>query len=175
MTTLFEELQIAKTAQIGAYSVIRGRVTIGENCIIDPNVTIGVPGFGFRQLPSGERVRHNHVGGVEIADDVEIGAGTVIASGTVEPTRIGRGTKVDCNVFIAHNVQIGENCVVIAGAELSGSVHVGNDCWIAPNACVREHITIGDGAMVGLGAVVVKDVPPGVTVVGNPARILQRG
>jgi UDP-3-O-[3-hydroxymyristoyl] glucosamine N-acyltransferase len=165
---------IGYDVEFGSNCVIHDCVTIGERCVIGSHVVIGEPGFGFKQLPSGERIRTEHTGTVIIEDDVEIGAGTVIARGTRDATRIGRGTKIDCNVFIAHNVQIGMDCVIIAGAELSGSVHVGNGCWIAPNACVREHITIGDGAMIGLGAVVVKDVPAGVTVVGNPAKELKR-
>lgn len=153
-------------------SYIGEHVTIGRNCRVGPGAVIGYDGFGYTPGPDGTWDRKPETHGVVIGDNVHIGANTCIDRGSYRDTVIGSGTKIDNLVHIAHNVRVGENCMIIAGAELSGSVVVGDGAWIAPNACVREHLTIGAGAKVGLGAVVVKDVEPGTTVVGNPARVM---
>jgi UDP-3-O-[3-hydroxymyristoyl] glucosamine N-acyltransferase len=149
-------------------------VTIGKNCIIGPGAVIGWSGFGFTKADDGSWERKPESHGVIIDDDVEVGANTCIDRGSYRPTVIGRGTKIDNGVHVAHNCLVGEDCLIIAHAELSGSVVVGDGAWIGPSSCVREHLFIGAGALVGIGAVVVKDVEPGQTVVGNPAKPLER-
>ena len=183
---------IADTASVGHYSIIGENVIIGENtvirnhvviaddvvignnCLIKSHAIIGEDGFGFE---FDERSRHPeripHTGSVVISDFVEVGAGSVVCQGTLDNTIIGPHTKLDDQVFIAHNCQIGMNSLIIAKAELSGGVHVGNGVWIGPGSTVKEHVKIGDGAMIGIGANVLDDVDPGVVVVGNPAKFLR--
>lgn len=148
-------------------------VTIGRDCVIGPGSVIGWDGFGYEKGPQGGWVEKPQTHGVVIERNVHIGGNVCIDRGSYRDTRIGIGTRIDNLVHIAHNVQIGWDCLVIAQAELSGSVKVGAGCWIGPSACVREHLSIGDGALVGIGAVVVKDVPAGETWAGNPARRLK--
>jgi UDP-3-O-[3-hydroxymyristoyl] glucosamine N-acyltransferase len=136
----------------------------GARVRVGPGAMVGVEGFGYTWDPEAGWVHKGERYSVELHTDVSIGAGTIIARGSYRNTIVGKGTKVDAGVFIAHNVQIGQNCLIIAKAELSGSVRVGNSCWIGPGACVREHVTIGEGAVVSIGAVVVEDVEPWTTV-----------
>ena len=149
---------------------IAEHVIIGNNCLIKSGACIGQEGFGFEIDEDGHPLRIPHLGRVVIGNHVEIGCNTVIARGTIGDTVIHDYVKIDDSVFVAHNVEIGENTLVIAKAEISGSVKIARNCWIGASACIREHITVGDGALVGMGAVVVKDVEPGSVVVGNPAR-----
>jgi len=162
--------------EIGAGTVIHGHVHIYSNTRIGRNVTvhagtvIGADGFGYERNESGELEKFPHVGGVVIEDNVEIGANTCVDRGTLGDTVIREGAKVDNLVHVAHNVIIGRHAAVIANAMLGGSTRIGDYAWIAPSACLRDMISIGEGALVGLGALVVKDVPDGVTVMGAPAR-----
>jgi acetyltransferase-like isoleucine patch superfamily enzyme len=126
---------------------------------------IGGIGFGFH---NGTRVRH--IGHVVLGDDVEVGAHTCIDRGTLGDTIIGDRTKVDNLVHIAHNVRIGTDCLIIAGAVIGGSAVIGNGTTIGIGALVRNGVRIGNNCTIGMGAVVVKDVPDGATVYGNPAR-----
>jgi len=133
---------------------------------------IGAEGFGFERDSRGQLHRFPHLGLVRIGDDVEVGARTCIDRGALGDTSIGPGTKIDDAVYIAHNVHIGRDCLIMAQTALCGSCVIGDRVEISPGAVVRDKVRIGDGARIGLGAVVVKDVVESTTVVGVPARPL---
>jgi UDP-3-O-[3-hydroxymyristoyl] glucosamine N-acyltransferase len=173
---------IDSTSSIGILSTVSVRAlygqgnvihnsTIGDDVIIGHNCTIGGPGFGHVLEHDGTRWRVPHIGRVVIEDDVQIGSNTCIDRGCLGDTIIRKGARIDNLVHIAHNVEIGENACIVAGAVICGSVKIGRDAWIAANATVRNGVTVGAGAVVGLMANVVKDVAPGATVIGNPARV----
>lgn len=164
-----ENVEIGDNTKIGHHVVIDNAI-IGSNCVIKSHAIIGEKGFGFEFDDEHNPIAIPHIGKVIIGDNVEIGAATVICRATLEETRIGDNVKIDDHVFIAHNVRIGANSLIIAGAEISGSAIIGRDVWIAPMVSVRNGIKIGDKAFVGLGAVVVKDVPNKTVVMGNPAK-----
>lgn len=151
-----------------AHTTIHAGVTIGCNC------AIGLPGFGYARESGDAYVRFPHLGRVVIESDVEIGSNTCIDRGSLGDTVIRRGAKIDNLVHVAHNCDIGEHALVIAHAMLGGSVRIGPRAWIAPSVAVMNQATVGADAVVGLGAVVVKSVPDGTTVVGNPAKPLER-
>ena len=145
-------------------------VEIGENVLVQSGTVIGAEGFGFFKNENNQYEKFPHIGGVIIKKDVEIGSNTVIDRGSLGDTIIGEGTKIDNLVHIAHNVEIGKNVVIIASAEISGSVKIRDNSWIAPGAVVLDRISIGKNVVVGLGAVVIRDIEDNATVVGNPAK-----
>lgn len=146
--------------------VIGDRVYIGDRCVI------GSPGFGYAW--SGHAYEHiKHDGGVIIGDDVTIHAMTQICSGTVDPTIIEKGCKIDSFVHIAHNVHLEPNVMITAGAIIGGSCYIEEGAYVGINAVIRNKVRIGAGAIIGMGAVVTKDVPAGVTMIGNPARVME--
>jgi UDP-3-O-[3-hydroxymyristoyl] glucosamine N-acyltransferase len=147
---------------------------IGQNVVIGANCTIGLPGFGYEKDKDGRYWRFPHVGRVVIESDVEIGSNTCIDRGAIGETRIGRASKIDNLVHIAHNCVLEPNSVVIANAMLGGSVKIREGAWIAPSASIMNQADIGARSIVGLGAVVLKSVEAGATVVGNPAKPLIR-
>jgi UDP-3-O-[3-hydroxymyristoyl] glucosamine N-acyltransferase len=167
---------IAKECSVGEGSVIHAHVSlypktrIGRNVTIHAGTVIGADGYGYQRNERGELEKFPHIGGVMIEDDVEIGSNTSIDRGTLGDTILRQGARVDNQVHIAHNVVVGRHAAVIANAMIGGSTVIGDGAWIAPSACVRDRLSIGANATVGLGAVVVKDVPEGVTVIGTPAR-----
>lgn len=143
-------------------------VRIGANCVI------GGVGFGFVRDHSGAWIRVPHFGDVVVGDGVEIGSCVCIDRGTLGTTMIEAAAKIDNLVHIAHNVSVGAGSLVIAHAMIGGSATIGQRVWIAPNAAIMNQVSVGDGATVGLGAVVIRSVPSNATVVGNPARELKR-
>ena len=154
--------------------VIGAEVKIGSGCVIKSCAVIGEDGFGFERQSNGRALRLPHIGNVVIGDNVEIGSLTTVCRGTLGNTVVLDGVKIDDHVHIAHNVHIDPDAFVIACAEISGGVRVGARSWIAPNAAILNQLTIGEDAVVGLGAVVVKSVPVGTVVAGNPAKPLVR-
>lgn len=167
-------VEIGEGSVIYHHVVIGDEVKIGRNCVVKSCAVVGEEGFGFERASSGEAVRLPHIGRVIIGDHVEIGSLTTVCRGTLGDTVIEDGAKVDDHVHIAHNVHVGRHAFVIACAEVSGGVTIGERAWIAPNASVMNQLTIGNDAVVGLGSVVVKHVPPGSVVAGNPAKPLEK-
>lgn len=149
--------------------VIREKVRIGNRVIIHPGSIIGSDGFGFTTV---EGVHHKipQIGTVVLEDDVEIGANVTIDRARFGKTLIGRGTKIDNLVQIAHNVIVGENSIIIAQAGISGSTIIGRNVTIAGQAGLVGHITIGDNAVLAAQAGVTKSVPANTCVSGYPAK-----
>jgi UDP-3-O-[3-hydroxymyristoyl] glucosamine N-acyltransferase len=117
---------------------------IGNRCIIHANAVIGSDGFGYRPDENGHYIKINHVGRAILEDDVEIGANAVIDRGTLTFTKIGRGSKIDNLVQIAHNVVIGEDTVIAAQAGIAGSASIGNHARIGGQVGIAGHIQIAD-------------------------------
>ena len=158
---------------IHSTAVINDCVVIGKNVCIGAHCSIGFDGFGFGKDESGAYERFPHIGRVIIDDDVEIGSNVCIDRGALSDTIIGKGTKIDNLVHIAHNVRIGKNCHIVALTCIGGSVTVEDNVYIGIGPSIRNQIKIGEGATIGMGAVVVKDVKRGVTVIGNPAHVYE--
>lgn len=150
--------------------VIHSGTRIGKNSRIRSSSSVGGDGFGFERLENSKTIRFPHLGGVIIGENVEIGSCTTIARGTLSNTIIEDYVKIDNLVHIAHNCHIKKGALITACAELSGGVIVGENAWIAPNSCTHQKITIGNNSLVGLGAVVTKNIPDYTVFAGNPAK-----
>lgn len=150
--------------------VICNSVTIGKDCIIHSGAVIGTDGYGYAIDQDGLPVKVEHFGGVQIGDRVEIGANTCIDRGTIDDTVLMDDVKLDNLVHVAHNVVIERGAMVVAGAIVCGSVHVGAEAYIAPGGIVKNQLSLGNGAFVGLGAVVTKPVDSLSVVAGVPAK-----
>lgn len=153
---------------------IEERVTIGANTLIHSGVVIGTDGYGLYKDENGLNQKVPHYGGVVIGKNVEIGANTCIARGTLDDTIIGDNVKIDNLCHIAHNVCIMNNCCIVAASVISGSSIIGENSYIAPNSAVMNQLSIGKNSMVGLGAVVIQDVPDNCKVFGCPARVISK-
>ncbi len=161
--------------EAGAYIMTGARlgpnVTVGKNSVIKENCVVGGWGYGYALSPGKHPLRLPHLGGVVIGENCEVGSFTTVCSGTIEPTIIKDHAKIDDHVHIAHNCIIEEDAMVVACAEVSGSVRVGKRSWLGPNCAIIDRITIGDDCVVGMGAVVLKSLPDGSVVAGNPAKL----
>ena len=168
--TVMDYTRIGGGTVIWSGTVIRERCRIGNDCIIHPNVTIGADGFGYRPSPDGQgMVKIPQIGTVVIGDRVEIGAGSCIDRGKFSATLIGDGTKIDNLVQIAHNCKIGRSCVMAGQSGLAGSVTLGDGVIMGGGARVNDHVTVGSGVRIGGNTGVIRDVPPGKTLLGMPA------
>jgi UDP-3-O-[3-hydroxymyristoyl] glucosamine N-acyltransferase len=159
---------IGEESLLYPHVTVREGVRIGCRVIIHSGAVIGSDGFGYA-THGGKHHKIPQVGGVVIEDDVEIGAGVTIDRAALGQTRIGRGTKIDNLVQIAHNVEIGEDCLVVAQAGIAGSTQIGSHVTLAGQAGVAGHLRIGERVTVTGQAGVTKDVRPGETVSGFPA------
>jgi UDP-3-O-[3-hydroxymyristoyl] glucosamine N-acyltransferase len=172
--TIGDDVIIENGTRLDADVHIYDRVTIGRNCVIKSGSVIGGDGFGYERNNEGILEKFPHVGGVIIEDNVDIGANTCVDRGTLSDTIIGEGTKIDNLVHVGHNAAIGKHCVITAFAMIPRS-KIGDGAWIAPNASMLEGTVIGKKALVGMGAVVIKNVPDGDVVVGVPAKSIKKG
>lgn len=163
------ESTVGKNCLLYSRVNIREKVSIGNRVIIHSGAIIGSDGFGFNQI-NGVHEKIPQIGIVVIEDDVEIGANVTIDRARLDKTLIGHGTKIDNLVHIAHNVTIGENCLIIAQVGIAGSVKVGKNVILAGQAGIAPHVTIGDGVVVTSQSGVTKSIPPHTTVYGYPAK-----
>lgn len=184
---LEEEAEIGDGTQLIAQVYVGRKTTIGKDCLIYPNVTIrekirignrviihsgtviGGDGFGFAPV-KGVHHKVPQIGKVVIHDDVEIGSNVTIDRATIGETVIGKGTKIDNLVQIAHNVVIGENSIIVAQCGISGSARIGNNVTLAGQSGVVGHVTVGDNTIVAARGGVTSDVAPGSVVSGFPAK-----
>ena len=172
--TLGPGVYVGRNSVIGEGSFVHPNVTIregvslGRRVIVHSGSVLGSDGFGYLSHED-EHEKVPHVGGVVIGDDVEIGANVTIDRGTLGETRIERGVKIDNLVHIGHNVQIGEDTLIVAQVGISGSTQIGKKAILAGQAGIAGHITIGEAVQVGAQAGVTKSIPGGTRVSGYPA------
>lgn len=150
-------------------AVLYPGMRIGSRVIIHANAVIGADGFGYR-FQQGQFIRIPHTGTVVIEDDVEIGAGTTIDRAMVGETLIGRGTKIDNMVMIAHNCRIGKHNALASQVGFAGSVITGDYVRCGGQVGVADHLRIGEKASLGGKAGVMADIEAGTTQYGIPAR-----
>ncbi|SFM90941.1 UDP-3-O-(3-hydroxymyristoyl)glucosamine N-acyltransferase [Thermodesulforhabdus norvegica] len=174
-SVLMTGVYVGRNVTIGSGCVIFPRVVILDGCVIGNNVVIhagtviGSDGFGYVADEKGQHVKIPQVGSVVIEDDVEIGANCTVDRATFGATRIGKGTKIDNLVHIAHNVVIGQHCILAGQVGIAGSSRIGNHVIMAGQVGIADHVTIGDGVRIGAKSGVAANVPPRTDVVGIPA------
>ncbi len=164
---------VGENCLIYPHVTIREDTQIGKNVIIHSGAVIGSDGFGYAK----EKEIHHKIpqmGKVIIEDDVEIGANVTIDRATLGATRIGKGTKIDNLVQIAHNVVIGENCVIAGQVGISGSTKLGNNVVLGGQVGLVGHIKIGNNVMIGAQSGVTKDIPDNTIIFGYPAREIKK-
>jgi len=165
---------IGSNVKIGKDSVIYPNVTIyddtqiGTNCIFQAGVVIGGDGFGYAHTKQGEHVKIYHNGNVIIEDDVEIGSNSTIDRAVFGSTIIKSGTKIDNLVQIGHNCELGEYCIVVSQAGLSGSTKLGRNVIMGGQSATSGHLSIGDFAMIAARGGVTKSIKGAKTYGGFP-------
>ncbi|HEY8074717.1 MAG TPA: UDP-3-O-(3-hydroxymyristoyl)glucosamine N-acyltransferase, partial [Labilithrix sp.] len=164
-----DEPVIGDGARVHPRAVILPRVKIGARVTIGPGAVIGNAGFGFAVGPGGKTRPIPQLAGVVIEDDVHIGANVTIDAGTLGATTIRRGAKLDAQVHVGHNCDIGERTIVAAQSGFAGSVTIGRDCLIGGQVGIADHLVVGDGARIAAKSGVIGDVAEGATVAGYPA------
>jgi UDP-3-O-[3-hydroxymyristoyl] glucosamine N-acyltransferase len=172
--TLYPGVFVGDDATIGDDSVLHPNVVVRERCVIGQRVVIhagaviGGDGFGYVQHEG----RHHKIpqrGTVLIEDDVELGANVTVDRATFGRTVVGRGTKVDNQVQIAHNVTIGPHSILVAQVGIAGSTRLGAHVVVGGQAGLADHLEVGDRAMIAAQAGVSRNVPDGGVVSGTPA------
>ncbi|MFO1001875.1 MAG: UDP-3-O-(3-hydroxymyristoyl)glucosamine N-acyltransferase [Planctomycetaceae bacterium] len=151
-----------------ANTVLYHDIIVGSHVTIHAACVIGADGFGYRFVNGGHE-RLPHYGTVRICDNVEIGAGTTIDRAKIGETVIGTGTRIDNQVMIAHNCQIGRHNLLVSQVGFAGSVTTGDYVVCAGQVGIADHVHLGDGAIIGAKAGVHRDMPGGQTYLGSPA------
>lgn len=160
-------VEIGNNTVIKSGAIINDNIKIGNNCYIKSNCVIGGEGYGIEKDTDGKTYRIPHIGGVEIGNNVEIGALATVCLGTIGKTIIKDYTIIDDHVHISHNVLVGEGTFVVAGSFIGGSVKIGKNSYLGLGCVVKNKLTLGENSKVSMGAVVVTDVKDNETVTGN--------
>lgn len=153
------DVKIGRGSIVRSGARIHSRVVIGEDSIVGVNSVIGHQGFGFVRDENGGKRRIPHLGGVVIGSHVEIGNLTTVPSGTIGPTVIEDGAKVDDHVHVGHNVRIASGASITAGVIIAGSVTIAEEAWVGINSSIRDGLRVGVRSLVGMDSSVQQDVP----------------
>ncbi len=167
--TLGRQVTVGEDCEIFDHCVVYDRCSVGDRVILHAGVVIGADGFGYL-FRDGRHRKLAHIGTVVIEDDVEIGANTCVDRGKLGATRIGRGSKIDNLVMVAHNVRIGPLCVLAGQCGLSGSVRLGTGVALGGQAGVVHGVRVGDGVKAAAQSGIIGDIKTGAVVFGMPAR-----
>ena len=174
-TVIFPQVYIGKRTHIGADCILYPQVVVREECvlknhvILQPGVKIGNDGFGFA-FHQGKHHKIPQIGNVIIEDDVEIQANSCVDRAKLSHTIIGANTKVDNLVQIAHNVKVGQSCIMCSQVGVAGTTTIGNGVIAAGQVGIVGHVHIGDGVQLGAQSGVTNDIPAGEAYFGSPAR-----
>lgn len=164
-----EGARLGDDCRIGrSVSILRG-AALGDRVVVQDGTRIATDGFGYAPTRKGAR-KIPQVGGCVIGDDVEIGANCTIDRGALGDTRIGARSKLDNLVHVGHNVDVGEDCMIVAQVGIAGSTTIEAGAALAGQAGIAGHLTVGAGARIAAQAGVIGDVPAGATYGGYPAR-----
>ena len=191
--SIAEGVIVGPDCQVHAGVRLQRGTRIGSGVILQPNVVIGGDGFSFVTAePSNVELaretlgegalsapadptwhRIHSLGGVVIGNDVEIGANSCVDAGTIRPTQVGDGTKIDSLVQVGHNVIVGKHCLLCAQAGVAGSSVIGDRVVVGGKAGIADNLKIGDDVVLGGGSVVLSNVPAGRVMMGYPATKMQ--
>jgi len=166
--TILNNVTIGANTRIYPAAVLYENTVIGNRCIIHAGAVIGAFGFGYRTI-GGQHQRSVQLGNVVIGDDVEIGANTTIDRGTFDSTAVGSGTKIDNQVMIGHNCQIGRHNLLCSQVGIAGSSKTGDYVVMAGQVGIGDHLEIGDHATLAAKAGVMHDLPGEEVYLGAPA------
>lgn len=171
---------IGAGTRIEANAVIQEHCRIGRNCVIQSGAVIGCAGFGFYPArpgavggtgeAGGGLAAMPHPAGVDIGDDCWVGANAVVAAGVLNPTALGRGCKLDSHVQIAHNVRLGDDCLLASKSGIAGSTTAGHRLRMGGAASVDGHLILGDDVSIAACSGVTRDCPDKAVLAGFPAR-----
>ena len=170
---IMEGVIVGPGSVVGPHAVIYPRVRIGARVVIGASAVIGRPGFGWAKGPDHTVRRIPQLGGVVVEDDVEIGPLTTVDAGTLSPTLIRRGTRLDAHVHVGHNAKLGPEAMVAAQSGFAGSVEIGPFVRVGGQVGIADHVRVGEGAHIAAKAGVIGDVAPLQVVAGYPA--VERG
>jgi UDP-3-O-[3-hydroxymyristoyl] glucosamine N-acyltransferase len=160
--------QVGCNVTIFPNAVLYEDTQVGDRSIIHANAVLGAFGFGYDFVDNHHQLSSQY-GNTVLGDDVEIGAGTTIDRGTYGPTTVGDGTKIDDQVMVGHNCQLGRHNMLCSQVGIAGSTTSGDYVVMAGQVGVRDHVHIGTGAVLGAMAGITNDVPEGIRVIGAPA------
>lgn len=173
-TAVLEDgVKIGANVSIGPLCCIRKGTTISDHCSIDANTVIGGEGFEIKKINEVYKTVP-HCGGVRLESNVEIGASCVIDKSLFGgATVIGQNTKIDNLVQIGHNCMIGRDVLICSHVQISGSVTIGDRCYLAPSSTIRDQVSIISEAFIGMSAVVNKNITDPGTYIGIPAKLMK--
>lgn len=149
--------------------VVYPRTQIGNRVLVHAGTVLGSDGYGY-VMDAGAHRKVLQLGTLIIHDDVEIGSNASIDRGALGPTVIGKGTKIDNLVHVAHNVTMGRHCLIMGQVGFAGSTRLGDYCVVASQSGIAGHLSLGDQSMVGAKSGVMRDVPAKGVVLGIPAQ-----
>lgn len=172
---IYPHAYVGRNVQIGENTIIYPGVKIyhnckiGCNCIIHAGAVIGADGFGFAPNPDGTYSKIPQLGIAELADNVEIGANTTVDRATMGRTYVGKGTKLDNLIQIAHNVEIGSDTVMASQVGVAGSTKIGSNCMVGGQVGIAGHINVGDRVNIGAQSGLHSNTASDQTIMGSPA------